>query len=106
MAATQNLASSHHQGTELQYLPYQLQSRSYIQYQPSQVSQPLNQHISSSAVAAAAAQRNNTQFGRSDPFIHVSSIVVPGIQGNYIDIMIYNFMSLKTLNLWLHTDTL
>ncbi|XP_061166876.1 homeodomain-interacting protein kinase 2-like isoform X2 [Saccostrea echinata] len=68
--ATQNLSgTSHHPGTELQYLPYPLQSRHYIPYQPSQVNTQLS------------APRSSTQFSRTDPFIHVSSIVVPGIQG-------------------------
>ncbi|XP_069132119.1 homeodomain-interacting protein kinase 2-like isoform X2 [Argopecten irradians] len=71
--ASQNLAASSHQAApELQYLPYPLQSRPYIPYQASQVSQPL----------PGASQRSNTQFNRADPFIHVSSIVVPGtLQG-------------------------
>ncbi|XP_048781326.1 homeodomain-interacting protein kinase 2-like isoform X2 [Ostrea edulis] len=67
--ATQNLSGTSHPGTELQYLPYPLQSRHYIPYQPSQVNTQLS------------APRSSTQFSRTDPFIHVSSIVVPGIQG-------------------------
>ena len=67
--ATQNLSGNSHPGTELQYLPYPLQSRHYIPYQPSQVNTQLS------------APRSSTQFSRTDPFIHVSSIVVPGIQG-------------------------
>lgn len=68
--ASQNI-SAPHQGTELQYLPYPLQSRPFIPYQSSQ--QPLNPQLT--------APRNSNQFNRTDPFIHVSSIVVPGIQG-------------------------
>ena len=68
--ASQNI-SAPHQGTELQYLPYPLQSRPFIPYQSSQ--QPLNPQLT--------APRNSNQFNRNDPFIHVSSIVVPGIQG-------------------------
>lgn len=63
------MTAAQHQGTELQYLPYPLQSRPYIPYQPTQ--QPLNPQL----------PRNSNQFNRTDPFIHVSSIVVPGIQG-------------------------
>ena len=60
------MSAAQHQGTELQYLPYHLQSRPYIPYQPTQQPQ---------------LPRNSNQFSRADPFIHVSSIVVPGIQG-------------------------
>lgn len=67
--ATQNLSGNSHPGTEVQYLPYPLQSRHYIPYQPSQVNTQLS------------APRSSTQFSRTDPFIHVSSIVVPGLQG-------------------------
>jgi len=68
--ASQNI-SAPHQGTELQYLPYPLQSRPFIPYQSTQ--QQLNPQLT--------APRNSNQFNRTDPFIHVSSIVVPGIQG-------------------------
>ncbi|KAK3102981.1 hypothetical protein FSP39_015490 [Pinctada imbricata] len=70
--ASQSLGNSGHNAPELQYLPYPLQSRPYIPYQPSQVNTGLNHSLS---------QRASTQFNRADPFIHVSSIVVPGIQG-------------------------
>lgn len=66
------MTAAQHQGTELQYLPYPLQSRPYIPYQPTQ--QPLNPQL----------PRNSNQFNRTDPFIHVSSIVVPGIQGRFL----------------------
>ncbi|KAL5006844.1 hypothetical protein ScPMuIL_015650 [Solemya velum] len=69
---SQNLNSSAQQGREVQYLPYPL-SRPYLPYQPSQVSQALSSQI--------PAQRNGNQFSRAEPFIHVSSIVVPGLQG-------------------------
>lgn len=68
--ASQNMTAQH-QGTELQYLPYPLQSRPYIPYQPTQ--QSLNPQLT--------APRNSNQFNRADPFIHVSSVLVPGIQG-------------------------
>ncbi|KAK3611033.1 hypothetical protein CHS0354_022001 [Potamilus streckersoni] len=70
---SQNLGGSTHQGTEIQYLPYPLQSRTYLPYQPTQ-------HLSQQL----QTQRNAAQFGHTDPFTQslcVSSIVVPGLQG-------------------------
>lgn len=83
--ATQNLSGTSHPGTELQYLPYPLQSRHYIPYQPSQVNTQLS------------APRSSTQFSRTDPFIHVSSIVVPGIQGTLHPLFHYWAAFIKVL---------
>lgn len=69
---SQNLASSTHPSTEIQYVPYPLQSRTYLPYP----SQHINQQL--------PPQRTSAQFGRTDPFgqsLCVSSIVVPGLQG-------------------------
>lgn len=77
MAATQNMgAPAHPSAAELQYLPYPLPpGRPFIPYQAPQVSQTLS---------AAGSQRSNHPLNRADPFIHVSSIVVPGgIQGKH-----------------------
>lgn len=71
---SQNLANSsgHPGSTEIQYVPYPLQSRAYLPYPSQHINQPL------------PPQRNSAQFSRTDPFgqsLCVSSIVVPGLQG-------------------------
>ena len=77
---SQNLASSTHPSTEIQYVPYPLQPRTYLPYSSQHINQQLPQ------------QRTSAQFGRTDPFgqsLCVSSIVVPGLQGKHAAIGIW-----------------